>query len=491
MGLPRRSAAIGERFSQRAMRHRVPAVLIAALIVGGGAADAQQLARASAVEDIDTLRAVLAKYSAYRLLNGYPYERHLDSLRRHIGDSISTVEFWRSVQTVVGRLQDAHSNVVLPRGMNAPTVGGELPFALTVIDTTVVALAPCRCALLAPQFPRLVSIDGIGTDSLMRIAGIRFVGHSPQRLRYRALGALQPIEQVLQLAGRPADGALTIRLSSTRGDTSFTMAVRPRSPVPAVTPIVSAELRGQIAYLRIGSMVGPGAAGYEMVRAAMESETFRRAPALIIDVRGNDGGTRDIPELILSRVIREPLVYNIALVRADTSGVGERNLWTAEDERLRPEARQALRAALASFKPGWQAPPGEFLPLRFASVTLPADSSRNISHKPVVVLMDAGSFSATDIFLGAMDLAPNVTLMGTPSAGGSGRSRSFVLPRSRLRVVISTMASFRPDGRWYDGVGIAPDIHVPPTVEDLAAGQDTQLAEAIRYLTEKTRQRRP
>jgi C-terminal processing protease CtpA/Prc len=103
------------------------------------------------------------------------------------------------------------------------------------------------------------------------------------------------------------------------------------------------------------------------------------------------------------------------------------------------------------------------------------------------VLLDAGSFSATDIFLGAMSLAPNVTLMGTPSAGGSGRSRAFVLPRSRLTVVLSTMASFRPDGRFYDGVGIAPDIVVAQTVEALANGEDRQLAEAMRYLTERMR----
>lgn len=81
-----------------------------------------------------------------------------------------------------------------------------------------------------------------------------------------------------------------------------------------------------------------------------------------------------------------------------------------------------------------------------------------MSDRPVVVLMDEGSFRATDIFLGAMSLAPSVTLMGVPSGGGSGRSRAFELPNSRLRAVVSTMASFRPDGQLYDGIGVAPDI---------------------------------
>ncbi len=101
--------------------------------------------------------------------------------------------------------------------------------------------------------------------------------------------------------------------------------------------------------------------------------------------------------------------------------------------------------------------------------------------------MDEGSFSATDLFLGAISLAPNVRLMGVPSAGGSGRSRDFVLPGSGLTVVISTMASFRPDGRLYDGFGIEPDVAAPRTVEGLATGQDTQLMQALAFLRERIR----
>jgi C-terminal processing protease CtpA/Prc len=108
-----------------------------------------------------------------------------------------------------------------------------------------------------------------------------------------------------------------------------------------------------------------------------------------------------------------------------------------------------------------------------------------MSDRPVVVLMDEGSFSATDIFLGAMSLAPNVTLMGVPSGGGSGRSRGFDLPNSRLRVILSTMASFRPDGHLYDGVGIAPDVMAPRTLDGVANGRDTQMAEALRFLRQR------
>jgi C-terminal processing protease CtpA/Prc len=228
-----------------------------------------------------------------------------------------------------------------------------------------------------------------------------------------------------------------------------------------------------------------GDVGYQMVRAAMESKSFRVSRALIIDVRGNDGGARHILEYLVPYFIRAPLVYNIAVVRGDTNGVGDRGLVSPDDGSQPSAVRTALRQALAAFQPAWDYSVGNFLPQRFGAVLLPVEASRSTSDRPVVVLMDEGSFSATDIFLGAMSFAPNVTLMGTASGGGSGRSREFDLPNSRLRIVLSTMVSFRPDGQLYDGIGIGPDIVVPRTIDGLADGRDTQMAEALRFLLQR------
>lgn len=69
-----------------------------------------------------------------------------------------------------------------------------------------------------------------------------------------------------------------------------------------------------------------------------------------------------------------------------------------------------------------------------------------------------------------------------PARIRSVRSRSFLLPNSSIRIVLSTMASFQPNGRTYDGAGIVPDVLVPRTIASLAAGVDTQMLEALRYL---------
>jgi hypothetical protein len=203
---------------------------------------------------------------------------------------------------------------------------------------------------------------------------------------------------------------------------------------------------------------------------------------VLIDVRGNDGGTRDVLETIVPLLIRRPLVYNVAVVRVDTNGVGDRALVVPDDRSLPEATGTALRQALAAFSPSWDYRVDDFLPTRFGAVLMPADSSDSISDRPVAVLTDEGCFSSCDIFLGAVRLAPQVSLIGTPSAGGSGRSRDFMLPGSRLTVVLSTMASFQPNGELYDGIGIRPTNVVERTIPDLAAGLDTQKAVAIAFL---------
>ena len=103
------------------MRVAIAVLLSGALSSGLGA---QQIARAAAQADLDTLRAVVHRYSAYRLLNGYPFDRHIDSLKAQVPDSVPLAELWHSVQTLIGRLQDAHSNVPMPAAVRAAAPQG-------------------------------------------------------------------------------------------------------------------------------------------------------------------------------------------------------------------------------------------------------------------------------------------------------------------------------------------------------------------------------
>src|SRR5262249_5911090 len=102
--------------------------------------------------------------------------------------------------------------------------------------------------------------------------------------------------------------------------------------------------------------------------------------------------------------------------------------------------------------------------------------------KPVAVLLDGDCFSATDVFLAAFSGGPGITLVGQPSGGGSGRAIAYRLPNSRLTVRLSSMVSFRTDGRLIDGRGVAPDVLVEPGTADFIGRGDAMLDAAVAAL---------
>jgi C-terminal processing protease CtpA/Prc len=151
--------------------------------------------------------------------------------------------------------------------------------------------------------------------------------------------------------------------------------------------------------------------------------------------------------------------------------------------------RQAIDAAMTTFNPQWLPPARDedFSDWHYLVISRSPDAatrSGELYHydRPVIVLMDGGCFSATDIFLGAFKGLANVTLMGTPSSGGSGRKQSIRLPASGLNIALSSMISYRPDGSLYDLRGIEPDVLAPPIATDFLVGlaaTDSQLQAAI------------
>jgi C-terminal processing protease CtpA/Prc len=84
-----------------------------------------------------------------------------------------------------------------------------------------------------------------------------------------------------------------------------------------------------------------------------------------------------------------------------------------------------------------------------------------------------------------------VTLIGTPSGGGSGCKVKYRLHNSLIRIQLSSMASFQPNGKLYEGNGIQPDIHIEPTPTDFIGKTDTVLDAAIQTISRKSEQVRP
>ncbi len=114
--------------------------------------------------------------------------------------------------------------------------------------------------------------------------------------------------------------------------------------------------------------------------------------------------------------------------------------------------------------------------------------------KNIVVLTNAGVFSAADIMVSALKGQDGITLMGAPTGGGSSMAIPYELP-SGTEVRLGSMLSFTPDGHLYDSNGIAPDktLQTRPSsfyfkgIEDQLSAQITRpeddlLKAAIRFI---------
>jgi C-terminal processing protease CtpA/Prc len=294
---------------------------------------------------------------------------------------------------------------------------------------------------------------------------------------------MREIDWVRRVLGEETGAPLKVTFSTADGSDTVEreLELSSRRPTYGDWPRSQSELlEGDIGYLRIAQMNGD----VDSLHEAMEE--FVDTEGLIVDVRGNGGGTRELLLALGGYLIgpKEPAVVgNIAQYRLserfDEDHLEARYMHRPDWDGWNDRQREAIEAAAATFKPEWQ-PVGEFSEWHYLVMDRTGHPAEYFYDLPVVVLSDSGCFSATDIFLGAVELLPRVTLLGAASSGGSARSQSFRLPKTGFEVRCASMASFRPDGRLYDGRGIEVDVEVLPAPEDfLRAGGDAQLKAAL------------
>jgi carboxyl-terminal processing protease len=104
-----------------------------------------------------------------------------------------------------------------------------------------------------------------------------------------------------------------------------------------------------------------------------------------------------------------------------------------------------------------------------------------ITNKPLIVLVNKGSASASEIFSGAMKDNCRATLVGEQTFG-----KGLVQEINRLSddagVNITIQRYLTPNGTDIHKKGIAPDVVVKLTVDDVKNNNDVQLKEGLRLL---------
>lgn len=258
---------------------------------------------------------------------------------------------------------------------------------------------------------------------------------------------LQPGDVILAVDGKSIQGMTQNEaITLIRGEvgTQVTLRVRHESQeidltlTRAVIAIPTTERRmldNNIAYLYLGEF---NARAADLVNSDLKELLKSEPRGLILDLRGDPGGYLHIVEQIADEFLPEGLLV------IERSSSGE-------------ESRRST-------------------------------TSRGIAENiPLVVLVDGGSASASEILAGAVQDRGRAILIGEQTYGkGSVQVTERLSDGSAVAVTIRRW--YTPADRAIDGKGLTPDLVVPLAEEDMEAGRDPQLDRAITYLLENTPQ---
>lgn len=237
------------------------------------------------------------------------------------------------------------------------------------------------------------------------------------------------LTDAVMLIRGPKGSSVTLTILRAGEDEPFDVVVtRDRIDLPTIATDTLGE-EGDLAYIKLNTF--NDSAGQE-VRDAVEAALANSPSGIIFDLRGNTGG-------LLREAVKVTGVF-------------------LEDEDVLIE--------------------------RFADgdvQTYETEGRAVAPDLPLVVLVNGGSASASEIVAGALQDAERATLLGTTTFGKG----SVQLPHSLsnggiMRVTIARW--FTPDDRSIDGTGLEPDVVIELTEEDFEAGDDPQLDAAVEFL---------
>jgi len=201
-----------------------------------------------------------------------------------------------------------------------------------------------------------------------------------------------------------------------------------------VTPSVTARmLEDNIGYVELFTF---GDSTNEELEKALKELMSQNPAGIVLDLRNNGGGYRDTAIEVASQFI------------------GDGTIMYEEFGDGRKEVFEAKRGGLAT-------------------------------DVPLVVLINEGSASASEIVAGAIQDYQRGYLVGMTSFGKGSVQNYIDLDNKQGAVRITIARWLTPLGRQIHSIGLQPDFPVEITEEDLAADHDPQLDQAVKVLLQK------
>jgi carboxyl-terminal processing protease len=112
-----------------------------------------------------------------------------------------------------------------------------------------------------------------------------------------------------------------------------------------------------------------------------------------------------------------------------------------------------------------------------------AEGNSRLLNYPVVIIINQGTASASEILAAALRDNKGVKITGTTSFGkGSVQELEYLAKKSSLKITVANWLT--PKGSQINSVGLEPDVKVEMTENDYEAQKDPQLEKALEILRE-------
>jgi carboxyl-terminal processing protease len=171
-------------------------------------------------------------------------------------------------------------------------------------------------------------------------------------------------------------------------------------------------------------------------------ETFKNAPGLVIDLRGNPGGSAHAVNLVLRRFFPNRAELGNTITR------------TGRPVALFMGAVEIIK--LRSVVPG----------------------DKDAYKGPVVILVNEGSASASELFSSTMQAAGRALVVGRPTCGCLLGFLGYARIPGGGELAYSEVGFRLPNDKRIEGEGVIPDVAVPLEARDLQLNRDRALEEA-------------
>jgi len=273
------------------------------------------------------------------------------------------------------------------------------------------------------------------------------------------------------------DGALAPFTVAGISFASLNRRRKERYPVPnASQPPIAFEYKEEIPVLTIRTFGGGAYRAARIDYPAFLKKTFREldekdAPALIIDLRDNGGGSDAFGRILFSYFIDEPFRYYAALETKKLNYDFMKHTNVPEERRTQPEANFRRN------KRGW------YDVLAHPNVGTMKPISPTFRGK-TYVLINGRSFSASGEVTSPMHYHRKAVFIGEECGAGyygnnSGSMPGLKLPHTGIRVRIPLVRYTMAVDDYPNDRGIIPEHRVDPSVEDILKGRDTVMAYAL------------